>query len=483
MSDPKIDDLGEEVKEMQTRAAVCQAVAAGVIEMRKQAKTYLPQRAMEDQKTWDSRRDEAEFFPAFAHALEAYIGKPLGSPIVFKDVPPAVEAGFENLDKCGADADTFFREVLKAGLRDGCTYVVADYAKVPQGATLAQERALGARPYLIHVPLDKVIDFRTQAGEDGTVTFTHFRYKECVQVPVNRWGTKEVERIRVLDPGMVEVWEKQVLTVGGQPVWVLLEDLSGPVSVQEVPVACYRPKKDGPPLEDLAWLNVTHWQSSSYQRAVLNVARVPLLACDTDVREDPNAPVVIGVKGLITGLENLHYVEHQGAAIQAGKEDLHDLEDQMRRVAGQMLVAEGGQKTAREASLESSDGSSKLRAWVNTFHDFVEECLRLMALWVRESAGGSAELDMDWDEEEVNALVLTALSTMRDKGQISQDVLFWNIQKGGLVPPDRTLEDEQAALEKEGPQPMPAVLPFAPKPKVGPDGKPMPPDGTMQQGA
>ena len=479
MSEPKIDDLGEEVQEMQARAAVCHAVAAGVIEMRKQAKTYLPKRPMENDKGWESRRDEAEFFPAFAHALEAYIGKPMGSPIVFDGVPSMVEASFDNLDKCGADADTFFRAVLKAGLRDGCTYVVADYAKVPEGSTLAQERAIGARPYLIHVPLRNVIDFQTQAGEDGTVAFTHFRYKECVQVPVNRWGTKEVERIRVLDPGMVEVWEKQILSVGGQPVWVLLPDLSGPVSVQDVPVACYRPKQDGPPLEDLAWLNVTHWQSSSYQRGILNVARVPLLAADEDMREDPDAPVLIGVKGLITGLKGLKYVEHTGAAIDAGKTDLHDLEDQMRRVAGQMLVADGAQKTAREASLESSDGSSKLRAWVNTFQDFVEECLRLMALWVRETNGGTAQLDMDWDEQEVNALVLNALSTMRDKGQISQDVLFWNLQDGGLIPPDRTLEDEKLALESEAPKPMP-VVPFAPRVPPTP---PVPPDGMKQQGA
>jgi hypothetical protein len=195
---------------------------------------------------------------------------------------------------------------------------------------------------------------------------------------------------------------------------------------------------------------------------VLNVARVPLLAADEDVRQDPDAPVEIGVKGLIIGMKGLKFVEHTGAAIDAGKTDLHDLEDQMRRVAGQMLVSEGSQKTARESSLESSEGSSKLRAWVNTFQDFIEECLRLMALWVREPSGGSADLDMDWDEDEVNALVLNALSTMRDKGQISQDVLFWNLQTGGLIPPDRTLDDEKAALEAEGPKPMPAV-PFVPR--------------------
>ena len=32
-----------------------------------------------------------------------------------------------------------------------------------------------------------------------------------------------------------------------------------------------------PPLMDLAWLNLAHWQSASDQRHILHVARVPIL--------------------------------------------------------------------------------------------------------------------------------------------------------------------------------------------------------------
>ena len=32
-----------------------------------------------------------------------------------------------------------------------------------------------------------------------------------------------------------------------------------------------------PPLLDLAWLNLAHWQSSSDQRHILHIARVPIL--------------------------------------------------------------------------------------------------------------------------------------------------------------------------------------------------------------
>lgn len=459
-AEPKIDTVGPEVAEMQQDAAVCQAVDGGVCEMRKKAAIYAPKRAKESQDDWKVRIHEAEFFPAFTHALDAYVGKPLGAPIVTQDVPAEIEPMLEDVDLQGHDLDSLARAVFRAGLRDGITWVVVDYPRVPQGLTLAQERALGARPYLIHVPLENVIDFHGEVVA-GRHVCTHFRYRECVTRPAGRWGSVEVERIRVLEPGLVEVWEKRE-TAGGQAEWDLVPDESGPVTRQDIPVRAYAPGSEEwwegePPLEDLAWLNVTHWQSTSYQRNVLNVARVPLLTAEEDLRDDTQAAVTIGVSGMIVGFKGLAYVEHSGKSIEAGEKDLQKLEDQMRRVAGQILVTESGQKTATEAGLENREGGSKLRAWVWTFQDFLEGCLLDLAKWIGQDQGGSVQLNMDWDEDEVGADMLTALSNMEAKGQISRETLVFNVAKAKLLPPDTTPETELARLEMQGPPPLPVV--------------------------
>lgn len=466
----EIQDIGDEVAEMQARAAVCGAVACGIIEMREKAKLYLPQKSRETDQEWKARRDEAEFFPAFAHALGAYVGKPLGSPIIVQDIPSDIEAGLENVDLAGQNLDSFARSILTAGLRDGITWVVADYPKVMGAATLAQERSMGVRPYLIHVPLENVVDFRCEVIPDGTHRCVHFRYKECLRVADGRWGTKELERIRVLEPGLVEVWEKHV-GIDGAVSWDLMPDESGPVTMDEIPVACFTPNREEwfegtPPLEDLAWLNVTHWQSCSHQRHVLNVARTPLLAGDSDARQDPNAPIQIGVKGIILGIENLHYVEHSGSSIEAGERDIAMLEDRMRRVAGQMLVAQTGSKTATESNHEANEGSSQLRNWVCNFQDFLEECLRLMALWVGKDQGGSVVIDMEWDEESVGADVLAAVTNARVSGLISRETYLYNLQRADVLPPCVTVEEEIARLEMEAPAPMPMAPLTSRKPKT-----------------
>ena len=454
---PEIQDVGHEIAEAQEAARVCRDNYEGIEAMREAGTLYLPKNPRETDADYKLRLNLTDYFPALQHAVHAYIGKPLGSPIVVDGAPGEVEKTLSNVDLAGNDLDMWARCSLTCGLVDGVTFAVADYPRVPAGSTLAQERALGARPYLVRVPLENVVDIH-YGLVGGAQKITHFRYKECARVPEGRWGSREVERIRVLEPGLVEVWEVQK-DVNGKAVWVLLQDLSGPVSLTEVPVAKFSAMtEDEPPLTELAWMNVRHWQSKSEQNHILHVARVPLLAADEDNREDKNAPIEIGVKGLITGFPGLKYVEIEGKAIEAGRTDIMDTEDRMRRVAGQMLVTESGQKSATEAALEGGEGASQLRAWVGNFQSFLNECLRLMALWVGEKDGGKAQIDMEWDEVQVGADLIAALSTMREKGQITSDVLFFNLQKTGIIPPDMTFEDFQARLDMEGPQAM--VVPF-----------------------
>jgi hypothetical protein len=75
-----------------------------------------------------------------------------------------------------------------------------------------------------------------------------------------------------------------------------------------------------PPLAKLAELNIAHWQSSSDQRNILHVARVPILFGAGVRRRRQNA---IGASEMVKFNSNpaakLTYVEHTGAAIGAGE--------------------------------------------------------------------------------------------------------------------------------------------------------------------
>lgn len=78
--------------------------------------------------------------------------------------------------------------------------------------------------------------------------------------------------------------------------------------------------RGSPPLLNLALLNIKHWQSQSEQDNILHVARVPLLVA---YGLADGETLTIGSSSATRfddrQRQGLEYVEHTGAAIEAGK--------------------------------------------------------------------------------------------------------------------------------------------------------------------
>src|SRR3546814_6971269 len=91
------------------------------------------------------------------------------------------------------------------------------------------------------------------------------------------WGERAVEQIRVLEPGRWSLW-RRADAVRDRP-WRRHaggETSFGPPGFGTLPLVTVYAERTGyltarPPLLDLAWLNLAHWQSSSDQRHILHV--------------------------------------------------------------------------------------------------------------------------------------------------------------------------------------------------------------------
>ena len=103
--------------------------------------------------------------------------------------------------------------------------------------------------------------------------------------------------------------------------------------------------KGEPLLDDLADVNVAHWQSQSDQRNILHYARTPILfGAGMDDDED----IVVASSSMVKASDpqaSLAWVEHSGQAIGAGRQDLKDLEFQMEALGLQLLVQKAGQQS------------------------------------------------------------------------------------------------------------------------------------------
>ncbi|NQW12233.1 MAG: DUF4055 domain-containing protein [Alphaproteobacteria bacterium] len=414
-----------------------QDLLGGTRAMRAASEKWLPREPRESLEAYRIRLTRTVLFNGLGRAIQTLSGKPFVKPAVLSDdADPRIRALARDLDLGGRDLGGFARDVLRAALTDGLTHILVDFPTGGEiGETLADEIERGARPYLVHVPARELIGWRI--GDDGELA--RVRVRETVMERDGPWGERAVEQIRVLEPGRWQVWRK---TEGiKDTVWRLHAD--GESSLEAIPLITVYAERTGfltarPPLLDLAWLNLAHWQSSSDQRHILHVARVPILfGRNLKVGEDG---IEIGPNRLILGdgdSASLSYVEHSGAAIEAGRQDLADLEDRMAVMGLDLLVHRSGGVTATERAIDAARTDSALAALVRAVEDGLSRALCLCAEWLDldPASAGRVTLDPDSGLDAAEAQEIDLLLKARLAGEIDRETFLAEIRRRGVLAP------------------------------------------------
>ncbi|MEQ1915200.1 MAG: DUF4055 domain-containing protein, partial [Gallionella sp.] len=279
----------------------------------------------------------------------------------------------------------FFFDVLTNCLSHGACGVLADYPPAVGVSTVAQERAAGVRPYLVHYPAGTILGWR-----ETKHVLRELRLLETVTIEGADFKDTEVEQVRVLyaNPGRWETYRKDLNESDPQKAWKLHE--SGTSSRNDIPFTFFYGARTGygtgeSPLTELAYLNVEHWQSSSDQQTILHVARVPILFMRGFATGDA---LTVGAASAVRSnapTAELKYVEHTGASIGAGRTAILDLEERMRAIGAELLVHKTNRMTATQVESEDTAGDSSLQAMVEMFELGVEQCLTQMATWIGAS--------------------------------------------------------------------------------------------------
>jgi len=301
------------------------------------------------------------------------------------------------------------------------------------------------RPYAVIVKPDQVLGWRITAGK-----LTQFRYMESVEVPDGAFGTTSVQQIRVLEPGSWRTYRKP--DKGG--AWELHE--RGATSLSYIPLVTFYTGRTGaltakPSLLELAYLNVKHWQSQSDQDNLLHVARVPLLFVFTD---DDQFKLVIS-SGSATRMPkdgDAKYVEHTGAAIEAGRQSLQDLIDEMRMAGAKLLQRDKQQvKTAAQANEEAAQELSPLARMAGQFADCLAQLLQILADYRGLPDGGHVEMRGNFDSDFAPEVSLPSLISMATAGKISDETLYSEMQRRGVISDELDWAVEKDRIEMQGP--------------------------------
>lgn len=437
---------------MQADLSLAAALMGGTRAMRAAGETYLPKWPNEDPESYKTRLATSVLFPAFKRTVSTLAGKPFSKPLTIgDDVPPVIAEWCEDVDLEGRNLHTFAHDLMKCALADGLCGILVDYPVKPEAVrTQADERSAGLRPYFVHIKPEQLLGW-ISGRVAGKWVIQQLRIMESVQEPAGDFATKEVKQVRVLQPGS---WATYRQNPQKPDEWILHEQ--GITSLDYVPFIPVYGEREGfmagkSPLIEVAHMNVEHWQSASDQRTILHVARVPILVI-TGI-EDDKFKLTLGASAAVKLPLNgeMKYVEHTGAAIEAGQNDLDKLEERMRQAGAELLVIKPMAVTATQVSTENAVGMCALQSIASGLEDAIDSGLQIMADWSGQPEGGHVKLYDDYGITPIAQNEMTGILAAVQAGLISKSTGINELKRRGILSAEVTPEAEAEAVNSEGP--------------------------------
>ncbi|MBO9717515.1 MAG: DUF4055 domain-containing protein [Pseudoxanthomonas sp.] len=458
-----VNSPNDEISALRQQWMPLQALDGGTPAMRKATTALLPRWPGEESDAYNARVGVATLFPAWRRTVNVMSGKPFSQALQLTEMDPRIEAWAQNVDLQGVSLHSFSAEMFREVVGYGLAGILVDSPKASASGrqTVAQAEAEGRRPYWVRVRHDQILGWKA-ALQGGAMRLTQLRLLECHEEDDGPYGVKVVPQVRVLVPGGWSIYRQAESSsnAGKRGDWVLVE--SGTTSLSDIPfVPLYGVRKafmvGEPPLLDLGYLNIKHWQSQSDQDTILHVARVPILAM---YGVDADTQLVVGASTAVRFTEpktaaGLEFVEHTGAAINAGAESLKDLEQQMIQSGAELLVKQPGDRSATESANDAEANKSDLQRMAENFEDALDQALVFTAQFagIDVARAGSVTLYSGYGEATLGDASATLVKDLMLAGVISRETGIAELKRRGELAQEVDPAVEAARIAEEGPLP------------------------------
>lgn len=466
-------------------------VDGGTERLRERRTTYLPQFPFEEDDNYERRVSQAVLFNATKRTVEGVTGKLLRKAPAFQadSESDPVLAHMNNVDLEGSKANVWIKQWVRAAVRDGLTHAIVDHTRGPGGEEVSREdvKDRGLRPYWVHIPAASLIGW-TDVDIDGHRTLTQIRYIEGAAIPDGAYGTKNVQRLRVITrPTDVDEAGKVTLT-GGKVTWELYERSTttgqteatgmgemidqGEMDLDFIPLVTYYTNRTGylkarPLYLDLAYQNVRHYQSQSTADRGIDVGQYAILALkgladDKPIQIGPfNAVKLSGENG------DAKWVEIAGNALAAAASRLVESEKIMGiEGLSQLHTEQRSAETARAKEIDKTEQNALFETLAEDLQDAINNLLWFHARWMGASTHPEVDINKDFDTLQLTPAHVKELREMRGSGDISREALVDALKRGEWLPDtyDADEDMEQILAELSGELEATVREMFAPAP-------------------
>ena len=447
----KVDDPNQQWLNMQQFWELPEVIIQGTQEIRSKHRKYLPQEERESDLSYDARLSRSVLSPYFIRIERMLAGMLIRKPVQINDTPDVIREALFDIDLGGNDISIFTYELCRQLLRYGHCGCLVD------APSLETEEG---RPYWsIYTPRD-IVGWRTEKKE-GRDELVQLRLAEQVLVKDGLYGVKEVQQIRVLTPGGFEIHRKSK----EKSDWVIEEE--GTTSLDYIPFSVAYANKVGymesrPPMNDIAELNLKHYQIQSDYDNILHISAVPMLSIFGMPPSDSEISAGPGEAFAMPAEARIEYIEPSGSSFSAQQDRLKEIASQINElglaaILGQKLSAE----TASSKAIDRSQSDATMLYIAQQVQDLIDNSLRFHADYLGVESG-SCYVNRDFLATRLDPQEIGSLLQLYTAGTISKETLLKMLSQGEVLPDEFDIEEELEATEAALLDPAPPAIEAAP---------------------
>ena len=432
---------------------IMKAVTNGTEYLRDNSEAFLPLEPREDYEAYLSRVNRAVFSPYTQRLIRAATGLIMRKPITLIGDSYWTDIFAKDVDGCGSDLDEYARRVLICSLTYGQSHILVDYPAPTGALTLAEERAQNRRPYWIEIDPTNIYGWRLDR-EVNYGSIIQVRIAEKAVVPSGEFGEQVFDQVRVIEPGKYRIYRK----VSPKKDLINLEDNnysgnfdgpenekdyelvdSGVFSLGEVPlVSVYSGKTDTlaskPPLLDIAYLNLAHFQRQADLIHSLHVASQPMLVLEGWDDQTKDMSISVNYAMATQPGNKVYYVEPASSAFEAQTNEIQELQLQMATLgistlSQQKFVAE----SADARRLDRVDTNSMLSMVSLELEQKLQKVFNLSADYLGIEPP-EVKISRDFDIERLIGQDITALTSLFDQKVIDREEFRDILVQGEVLP-------------------------------------------------
>ena len=432
---------------------IMKAVSEGTDYLRTNSEAFLPLEPREDYDAYLARVNRAVFSPFTQRLIRAATGLVLRKPITLTGDPYWTEMFKMDVDGCKSDLDEYARRILMCSLTYGQSHILVDYPAPSGAVSLAEERAQDRRPYWIEVDPTNLYGWRLDR-ESNYGNLVQVRLAEKAVLPDGQFGEKVFDQIRVIEPGRYRVFRKkeqieEMYDVSDNSVTGNFEmgsadkDYkqveSGNFSLGEIPlVTVYSGKTENlvskPPLLDIAYLNLAHFQRQADLIHSLHVASQPMLVMEGYDDQTKDLAISVNYAMATQPGNKVYYVEPASSAFDAQSAEIKELQMQMATLgistlSQQKFVAE----SADARRLDRVDTNSMLAMVSMELEQKLQKAFNLSAEYVGIEPP-EVKISRDFDIERLIGQDITALTSLFDQQVIDREEFRDILVQGEVLP-------------------------------------------------